>query len=87
MERYGATATIGERVRYARQTRALTQRELAKLLDRDQTIISRVERDMVAQPRPSTIKAFAAALDVSVAWLATGHGAMLASGEGTMRDG
>ncbi len=63
---------VGERITHARVGRGLTQIELAKRAGVDQSQLSKIERGEIALPRPATLKKIAAALGVSLFWLATG---------------
>lgn len=64
----------------------MSQRELALAIGRDNKHISQIERGVFARPRPATLKALARALDISVAWLATGYGDMLGSHPAVVRE-
>jgi len=66
--------TIGNRVRDARQRRFMTQDELAERTGIRIVTISRIENDRVeSQPRLSTIRKIAEALNVSPGWLMFGE--------------
>lgn len=66
--------TIGERVKDARQRRFLTQDELSEATGIRIVTISRIENDRVeSQPRLSTMKKIAEALQVSPRWLMFGE--------------
>ena len=65
--------TIGSRLRSARQRRFLTQGELSKASSVQVVTISRIENDrQESQPRLTTIRKIAAALDVDAEWLMFG---------------
>ncbi|CAN5298218.1 hypothetical protein BH23CHL1_BH23CHL1_19120 [soil metagenome] len=66
-------STIGERVRWARKRRLLSQEDLSAASTLPVVTISRIENDHPSEPRPSTIKKLAQALDVSPAWLMFGE--------------
>lgn len=66
--------TLGTRTKSARQRRLMTQDELAEKSSVRVVTISRIENDWQAtQPRISTIKRIALALDVSAEWLLFGE--------------
>lgn len=62
---------IGERVREIRRIRALTQAELAEQASTTKETVGKIELGY-RQPRPTTIRALAAALDVEVEHLTGG---------------
>jgi len=65
--------TIGSRLRSARQRRFLTQGELSKASSVQVVTISRIENNrQESQPRLTTIRKIAAALDVDAEWLMFG---------------
>ena len=65
--------TIGSRLRSARQRRFLTQDELSKASSVQVVTISRIENNrQESQPRLTTIRKIAAALDVDAEWLMFG---------------
>ncbi|MGT2495036.1 helix-turn-helix domain-containing protein [Cupriavidus basilensis] len=64
--------TLGERVRYARKEKRLTQAELAKLVGVSQPMIRKIE----AGSETSKTVALAIALGVRPEWLASGAGEM-----------
>ncbi len=65
--------TIGTRLRTVRTRRFLTQEELAKASGIQVVTISRIENDrQESQPRLTTIRKIAAALDVEAEWLMFG---------------
>lgn len=55
--------TLGQRLRFYRQRRLLTQVELASLIGTSQHAVSRWERDAV-RPRPATMRQLCTALGV-----------------------
>ncbi len=65
--------SVGQRLRRARERRALSQRDLARLSGVAYTTIARLERDR-HRPIPSTVRKLAAALGVDPAWLLFGEG-------------
>jgi transcriptional regulator with XRE-family HTH domain len=58
-----AVVYVGDNVRELRTLNALTQEELAERAGITATALSRIERNE-AEPRPSTLRKLAAALDV-----------------------
>lgn len=65
--------TIGARLRNARQRRLLTQEELAKASGIQVVTISRIENDrQESQPRLTTVRKLAKALEVEAEWLMFG---------------
>ncbi len=64
--------TIGERLRRARERRVWSQADLAREAGVTKLAILRIENGQ-AQPRPSTLRALAAALGVEPAWLRYGE--------------
>ena len=67
-------ATIGERMRSARNRRVWTQEDLAKESGVPVVTISRIENGRHGdQPRPTTVRRLAAALGVESAWLLYGN--------------
>jgi transcriptional regulator with XRE-family HTH domain len=66
--------TIGTRLREARQRRFMTQDELADASGVQVVTISRIENDRQAgQPRLTTIRKLATALDVDPGWIMFGE--------------
>ena len=65
--------TVGERVRHARLSKALTQGELSESSGIPVVTISRIENDRYGTPRPRTLRRLSDALDVSPAWLLFGE--------------
>lgn len=57
---------LGERLRYLREQRNLTQKELAKLSDVSQATIAHVEK-MTKDPSVETLRKISIALDVHIA--------------------
>lgn len=64
--------TIGERLRTARLRRVLTQQELQARSGILEVTISRIENGH-HQPRASTVRKLAVALDVTAEWLMFGE--------------
>lgn len=62
--------TLGERVRYVRESRQLTQKQLAKMIGVSQQHVDKVERNIIK--RPKNIADYARILDVPVEWLQFG---------------
>lgn len=67
-----AVVQIGERLRDLRIRRALTQEELATAAGIGKNTVNRLERDFT-EPRPSTLRKLARALDVDPAELIEGR--------------
>lgn len=61
--------TIGARVRYWREFRAMTQTELAEVSGIGRAHINRIEAGKIPNPSVETIITLARALRVSIAWL------------------
>lgn len=67
------TETLGERLRYLRQRKALSMGELAEKLQLStKGAVSRWERDIVT-PRDKTLKAYADYFNVPVDWIKYGE--------------
>ncbi len=64
-------STVGGRLRQARERRVMSQEDLARAADVTEATISRIENGH-AQPRPSTIRKLAGALNVDPGWLLFG---------------
>lgn len=65
--------TIGQRLRRARMSRALTQRELAERSGIPVVTISRIENDHYGMPRPRTVRELCHVLRMDPAWLLYGE--------------
>lgn len=65
--------TFGQRLAAARRRKLLTQMELAYEAGLGVVTVSRLENDQGTNPRTSTVKLLAAALDVDPAWLLFGE--------------
>ena len=62
--------SLGERVKWARKEKGMSQAVLADKVGTDQTTISQIERGIIIQPRnPNRL---AEVLDISEAWMAYG---------------
>ena len=59
----GAVVYVGEKLKWLRTLNALTQAELADRAGLTTAAVARIERDE-AEPRPSTLRKLAKALDV-----------------------
>lgn len=69
--------TFGERLRYAREKRGLSQEDLAERLGLERTSASSVVRwESGTQPKANRIEQIVRALDVDGDWLLTGDGEM-----------
>ena len=66
--------TLGERLRYMRLRRSLSQAELERLSGVSAVTIARIESGARKEPHPRTIRKLAAALDVDPGWLLFGEG-------------
>ena len=64
--------TIGSRLRWARERRVLTQRQLAEQASVQEVTVSRIENGHYGPPKASTLQRLAAALEVDPAWLRFG---------------
>jgi transcriptional regulator with XRE-family HTH domain len=71
--------TIGERIKYARARRALSQDELAKLAKIGRANLSKLETDQ-ATPRASTARRLAQVLGVDPGWILVGDHAPFGAG-------
>lgn len=60
--------TIGERIKYIRKEKGVTQQELADALDLKQNTIATYEMDRT-RPSERTLKAICAKFDVNFSWL------------------
>lgn len=69
------SATVGQRIREARERIPLSQRELADRIEMSYAQLSRIEKGR-SMPRPATVRLIAEKLGVSASWLATGKGEM-----------
>lgn len=58
--------TIGQRVRRLRETKGLTQQDLAQAAELALSNVAQIERGKIADPRASTLQALAKALGVKV---------------------
>lgn len=68
-----SSSDIGRRIQHARAALGWTQTQLAKVCEIAPTQFSRYESGR-ATPRPETLSKIAAALNVTIEWLATGEG-------------
>lgn len=64
--------TLGDRLRYSRIKKKLTQEDLGRLSNTNQAVIQKIENGKTHQPRKIT--EIAAALEVRPAWLMFGLG-------------
>ena len=69
--------SIGERLRWIRKRRVLSQEQLAEKSKVPVVTISRIENDHQVEPRPSTVQKLSTALGVEPAWLMFGDEAEL----------
>ena len=67
-------SSFGARLRWAREQRGLSGRELARLIDRADRSIYRYEGQQKLMPSRSNLNKLARALGVSAAWLEYGRG-------------
>lgn len=65
--------TPAARLETARRARVLSQQELADLSGVSRVAIARIEAGTNTNPRPSTIRRLAVALDVAPTWLMYGE--------------
>ena len=68
--------TIGDRLKYARGLRNLTQKDLAKAMGATSAAVSALETGTTKSPTPENLFPLARRLDVSAEWLITGRGEM-----------
>lgn len=68
--------TLGTRLSHARTEACLSLRDLQAKSTVDNTLISRIERDLAKRPSMQTISQLAAALGVRREWFETGEGPM-----------
>ena len=66
-------ADIGSRILKARNDKNLTQKELGRLIGKDETMVSKWERDR-NRPRQSAVALLAGVLGVSPQWILSGEG-------------
>ena len=64
--------TLGERIKYGRTRRVLTQAELAHAAGVALITANRLENNAIDNPRPETIRKLARVLKVDPAWLLFG---------------
>lgn len=64
--------TVGERVRWARERRGLTQAELDEVADLSSGHVGSVERGTRVVPSVTTLAKLSRALRVDIAWLING---------------
>lgn len=64
--------TIGDRIRYARKTRRVSQTELGKMCGRSRKAVWRWEHNE-ASPSAWELAAIAAALHIDLHWIITGE--------------
>jgi transcriptional regulator with XRE-family HTH domain len=64
--------TVGQRIEETRRRRLMTQADLAEKANISLITVTRLENNASPNPRMSTVKAIAAALDVDPAWLLFG---------------
>ena len=67
---------IGERLKYARQSRKMTQNTLAELIGVSRGVITNIELGKVKAPQPIVITALCDALLIGPEWLVHGKGEM-----------
>lgn len=70
-----ALHTFGDRVRWARTTAGITQRELDRRAGYSGGFTGIIEARAGAAPQTSTVERYARALGVGASWLAFGEGA------------
>lgn len=64
--------SFGQRVKAMRQAHVMTQAELAEKAGVSWVTVARIETEEQANPRPSTVRRLAAALEVDPGWLLLG---------------
>lgn len=62
----------GDRIRYAREFRGMSQRQLARAIHREETLINKIETGQISVILPETINRLVRVLDLKVLWLETG---------------
>lgn len=65
--------TLGARLSQARKRKVLSQEELAEAAGVPVVTISRIENGHTGEPRPSTVRKLATALEVDPTWLIFGE--------------
>lgn len=65
--------TVGERIKFARESKALTLATLAKAVGISVSALSQIETGTTKNPRPETLFLIADALDVEGRYLVFGH--------------
>lgn len=68
--------TIGQRIRYARESKGWKQADLALEADLTQAAVSNIETDGTRKPSGPSLLRLASALDVNPDWIPQGVGAM-----------
>lgn len=63
---------FGDRIRYVREFRGMSQRQLARAIHREENLIIRIELGQIRVILPETTKRLIRILDVTVLWLETG---------------
>jgi transcriptional regulator with XRE-family HTH domain len=76
--------TFGERLRWARLEKKMSQEQLATACGASQALISQCERGENALLGTARVMRAAAALDVSLTWLTDGVGTPYSEGEATL---
>lgn len=70
---YDAAMEIGERLKFAREAKRLTQAQVAEFIQLDQSTVAHWERGK-SRPSPDKVDRLAPLLDVDVEWLLFGRG-------------
>lgn len=77
---------IGQRLKYARRCRKVTQCELAERIGVSRGVITNIELDKVETPQPIVTTAICNVLDIDSEWLIYGEGDMDAHKRKTPED-
>lgn len=68
--------SIGERFKYARKKRGISQDELAKSIGVSRGVITNIEYNKVVEPQPIIIETVCQTLKINKEWLTNGSGEM-----------
>lgn len=68
--------TLGERLKFARKSKGLTQDGLAEKIGTSRGVITNLEHDKTETPQPLIVNALCNVLEISKEWLLNGNGEM-----------
>lgn len=68
--------TLGERLKFARKSKGLTQDGLAEKIGTSRGVITNLEHDKTETPQPLIVNALCDVLEISKEWLLYGKGEM-----------